>query len=285
MSTAIYYFSGTGNSLHVARELKRRMPEAELIPIIRLLHNEIDKTYADTVGLVFPNFCLTIPIPVHDFLEKVDLGSAQYIFAVCTRGGSPSHAFDYINELLRRQGKRLNAQVNITMPWNHPLGKENLPGTGNEDRFRQLEADLQSKIDRLSEHVFAHDDYVVADTDADLELTRWVKAMNSLIPKSWNYESHRFMYQDLIRFYSDANCTGCGICEQVCLSNKIEMVDDRPVWQEAIKCYGCFACINYCPRQAIQIRSRPPFFESYTVVNARYHHRSITYRDIAEQRA
>jgi len=26
MSTEIYYFSGTGNSLHVARELKRRFP-------------------------------------------------------------------------------------------------------------------------------------------------------------------------------------------------------------------------------------------------------------------
>jgi flavodoxin len=37
MSTAIYYFSGTGNSLHVARELQQRLPESRLIPIVRLL--------------------------------------------------------------------------------------------------------------------------------------------------------------------------------------------------------------------------------------------------------
>lgn len=284
MSIAVYYFSGTGNSLHVARELQRRMPDAALIPILHLLHHAIGKTYADTVGLVFPNFCLTIPIPVHDFLEKVDLSSAQYMFAVCTRGGSPSQAFDYINELLKAQGKRLNAQVNITMPWNHPLGKENLPGTLNAERFRQLEADMQHKLDQLSRHVLAHDEYIVADTDADIDLPPWVQAMNSLIPKAWNYEAHRYMYQDLIQFYSDANCNGCGICERVCLSNKIEMSDERPLWQEAIQCYGCFACINYCPRHAIQIRSRPPLFRSYTAANARYHHQSITYKDIAEQR-
>jgi hypothetical protein len=88
MSTDIYYFSGTGNSLRVARELQKRIPEANLIPIVHLLRNDTIKTSADTVGFVFPNFCLSIPIPVHDFLEKVDLTSAQYIFAICTRGGS-----------------------------------------------------------------------------------------------------------------------------------------------------------------------------------------------------
>jgi flavodoxin len=39
MGTEIYYFSGTGNSLYVARELQKRVPEAELIPIVSLLKN------------------------------------------------------------------------------------------------------------------------------------------------------------------------------------------------------------------------------------------------------
>jgi MinD superfamily P-loop ATPase len=107
--------------------------------------------------------------------------------------------------------------------------------------------------------------------------------MGSLIPKSWNYELHRYMYQDLIHFYSDANCVGCGICEQVCLSHKIEIVDDRPVWIDSAECYGCFACINYCPQQAIQIRSKFPI-TSRTEETDRYHHPSISHQEIAEQR-
>ena len=54
MSTEIYYFSGTGNSLHVARELQKRIPETNLIPIVSLLNNNVIETNGETVGFVFP---------------------------------------------------------------------------------------------------------------------------------------------------------------------------------------------------------------------------------------
>ena len=283
MSTEIYYFSGTGNSLHVAQELQKRLPESDLVPIARFLHKDTLKTTADTVGFVFPNFCLTLPIPLHDFLESVDVASARYLFALCTRGGTPSDAFDYINEFLKRQGRRLDAQLNITMPWNHPLGKDNLPALATEERVAFLEAEMQRKLDTFSQSILAHEAYLPEDTDADYALPQWAKAMFSWIPKSLNYELHRYMYQDMVHFYSDEQCVGCGICEKVCPSRKIQIVNQKPVWQEAIKCYGCFACINYCPQHAIQIRSRFPV-QSSTSVTGRYHHPSVTYKDIAQQR-
>lgn len=283
MSTHIYYFSGTGNSLHVARELQRRIPESDLIPIIHLLNRETIRTTADTVGLVFPNFCLTVPIPVHDLLEKVDMTSARYRFAVCTRGGTPSEAFNHINAVLRKQGRSLDAQLNVTMPWNHPLGEEDLPATATPERIEQLESDMHDKLDRFSEHVRAHRRLVEDDIDAPHQLPRWTRAMSSLIPKSLNYGLHRHMYQNVIQFYADSTCQGCGVCETVCLSNRIEMVDERPAWKDEPKCYGCFACTNFCPQQAIQIQSRFPV-KSSTALTARYHHPAVTYREIAEQR-
>ncbi|MBN2521555.1 MAG: EFR1 family ferrodoxin [Bacteroidales bacterium] len=284
MNSEIYYFSGTGNSLHVTRELQKRIPESNLIPIVRLLGSDTVKTNADTVGLVFPNFCLTTPIPVHEFLKKVDLASAQYLFAICTRGGSQSEAFDYTNILLNRLGKRLDAQLDINMPWNYPFGKQNLVGTSTEERIQHMETEMQDKLDVFSQYIQAKEAYVEEKTYANYEIPRWQKVLFSLIPKSFNYESHRYMYQDLLRFYSDSNCNGCGICERVCLSHKIEMTGKKPVWKKEIKCYACYACINFCPRQAIQIESRIPLVESCTDVNGRYHHKSVTCKDIAEQR-
>ncbi len=282
-SIALYYFSGTGNSLRVAQELQRRLPNSDIIPIVRLLGQDTIKTNADTVGLIFPNFYMTIPIPLHDFLEKADLTSAQYSFALCTRGGTPSDAFDYINEVLQKQGQRLDAAWNITMPWNHPLGEENLPALATEERIARLEAKMRDKVVTLSQHILAREAYIEEDTEATYKIPGWAKAMSALIPKSLNYELHRYMYQDLIHFYSDATCVGCGVCEKVCLSNKIEIVDESPVWNERIKCYGCMACINYCPQQAIQIRSGFPI-KSSTDATDRYHHPAVTYKDIAEQR-
>lgn len=184
MLTEIYYFSGTGNSLYVARELQKRLPESDLVPIVRQLREDTFKTTADTVGLVFPNFCLTVPIPLHNFLKKVDVTSARYLFALCTRGGTPSDAFDYINALLKRQGRRLDAQINVTMPWNHPLGKENLPALATEERIAYLKAEMQRKLDTFSQHILVHETYLAEDTDADYVVPQWAKAMSSWIPKS-----------------------------------------------------------------------------------------------------
>jgi hypothetical protein len=40
----LYYFSGTGNSLHVARELAARFPGASLVPIMSVLEDKGPKT-------------------------------------------------------------------------------------------------------------------------------------------------------------------------------------------------------------------------------------------------
>lgn len=96
MTMQIYYFSGTGNSLHVARELQKIIPAAELIPIAGVLKSAELKTSADQVGLVFPCHGLTFPIPVKRFLKKVDATSANYFFAIATRGGTIFRGFSGI---------------------------------------------------------------------------------------------------------------------------------------------------------------------------------------------
>jgi ferredoxin len=84
-------------------------------------------------------------------------------------------------------------------------------------------------------------------------------------------------------FYFDVKCTGCGVCERVCLGQKIRMVDGRPEWQEEVKCLGCFACLNFCPEESIQVKSTW-YMKSQTEQNGRYHHPEITAADIARQK-
>lgn len=84
-------------------------------------------------------------------------------------------------------------------------------------------------------------------------------------------------------FYSDSKCTGCGICEKVCLSGKIKVVDKKPVWQRDVTCFLCYACLNFCPARSIQIKSRI-YMKSYTEENERYCHPYATADDIAEQK-
>jgi flavodoxin len=56
----IYYFSGTGNSLFVAKELQKRIPDAKLIPIVKHLKDSSIKA-GEAVGFVFPVYFTAIP--------------------------------------------------------------------------------------------------------------------------------------------------------------------------------------------------------------------------------
>jgi ferredoxin len=86
-----------------------------------------------------------------------------------------------------------------------------------------------------------------------------------------------------VEFYSDSKCTGCGTYEKVCLSGKVKIVNEKPVWQKDVQCFFCHACLNYCREQAVQIKSSR-FLKSYTEENERYSHPYATVEDIAGQK-
>jgi len=103
MRTEIYYFSGTGNSLYVAKELQKLIPETNLIPIVSLLNKDVIETNAETTGFVFPIYYMAIPTPVKNFIKKLDLKSTKYIFAITTRLGTPHSAFTDIDKILKKK--------------------------------------------------------------------------------------------------------------------------------------------------------------------------------------
>jgi len=117
----IYYFSGTGNSLHVAKELQKRIPEIKLIPIIASLDNVIT-TNAQTVGFVFPTYLTSVPAPIRKFINQLDLKSSTYTFSIVTRIGTFCTANTFTKKALEKQGKTLDASFMINMANNSPTG-------------------------------------------------------------------------------------------------------------------------------------------------------------------
>ena len=147
MNTEIYYFSGTGNSLFVARELQKRIPDSKLIPIISLLHKDVIQTAGKSIGIVFPVHAITIPIAVRKFLRKTDLRSAEYIFAVATRGGSIFRGFKLIDKLLKKKNKHLDSYFILNMYMSDPRGKQYKSPT--EAEISKLESIVQERLDSI----------------------------------------------------------------------------------------------------------------------------------------
>ncbi|MHB9094068.1 MAG: EFR1 family ferrodoxin [Eubacteriales bacterium] len=274
MSTEIYYFSGTGNSLHVAKELHKRIPETTLIPMASLLNKDVIETNGETVGFVFPIHLMTIPWNVKSVIKKLDVKSAKYIFAVVTRIGSPcSTAFTKIEKILKKKGKSLDSYLILNMASNDPKFKDWHSAT--EEEIANFECEIQNRLNSFQNIIMNKVTYREKDTQITLPVNIVMEHLGAFLAE--------ISGDGGTNFYSDAKCTGCGICENVCLSQKIKMVDKKPVWQKNGKCFLCYACLNFCPVQSVQMRSGR-FIKFYTDENGRYFHPEATANDIAGQK-
>ncbi len=68
ISTVIYYYSATGNSLYTARALQELLPEAELRSIPEALAKDSLSVNAECVGFVFPMHYFGLPLQMLLFL-------------------------------------------------------------------------------------------------------------------------------------------------------------------------------------------------------------------------
>jgi len=73
-------------------------------------------------------------------------------------------------------------------------------------------------------------------------------------------------------FFADEKCNGCGICARVCPVSDIEMVNNRPVWQN--RCESCLAYVNWCSKEAIQ-----GGIGATDKMTIRYHHPDVKISD------
>jgi flavodoxin len=96
----LFYFSGTGNSLRVARIINTRIGNSKIIPMANQV--KLIGTY-DRIGFIFPCYCFGIPNLVKNFIENIDLTQNKnaYYFTVVTCGGSPGNCIAQINNILQ----------------------------------------------------------------------------------------------------------------------------------------------------------------------------------------
>jgi flavodoxin len=123
MKTVIYYFSGTGNSLAVARDIAEKT-SGKLIFIPSVMDQQIIMTDADVIGIVFPVYFRAvlggIPLIIRRFTKKLADISSKYIFAVCTYGMGPPD-FSILSNAIQSRGGKLAAGFAVKMPFPYLL--------------------------------------------------------------------------------------------------------------------------------------------------------------------
>lgn len=258
MTTTIYVYSGTGNSLWAARALAAKLPDARVESIARA-SGASPRTDSDTVGIVFPVHIWGLPPRVVELASRLEVPAGAYLFAVAVNAGQVARTLIQLRELLEKRGLKLAAGESLVMPSNYiPWGGPG-PKRQQEARFEQARA----KLDELAARVARREPGRIEAGPLwqRLALTAAYKATYSHLGK---------MDRD---FWTDERCNGCGICARICPAANVVLASGKPQWQR--RCEQCFACLQWCPREAVQYGKKTPRYQ-------RYHHPEITVGDIIE---
>jgi ferredoxin len=259
MKTLIYYFTGTGNSLAVAKKIAAVLGDCEILPIASLQTTAGDITpAAERVGIINPVYFAGLPVMVAEFAGRLDLSRTKYVFSVVTFGGSgAAPALQQLDSILRkRRDHGLDAGFMVKMPGNYILMYQSPTG---EKRGRMLFA-----------------------ADAQVAASAAVINRNESRPLPSSFLSgivHAIAYpgfasrvhEDDRKFSVNEKCTSCGTCAAICPAGNIEIIEGKPVWKH--HCELCCGCIHLCPTEAIQAGSR-------TAARKRYHNPSVSIEEL-----
>ena len=278
MNAEIFYFSGTGNSLCVARDLARSI-NGKAVSIASAITKEIIKTDADTIGIVFPAYFGAvlggIPLIIRKFVGRLESIGSKYIFAVATYGlGRPD--FNVLTETIQSHGGNIAAGFAVKMPFYYLY----LSGHGALTMKKR-----QTMFDNWNKKLEVIVDFVSARKEGKFENPGLLFRL--LVPPGKLYYAHvlkkltqmklplpeHIKWMDS-KFSPDDTCDACGVCSTICPVNNIDMAVGKPVWLH--NCEHCCACIQWCPSGAIR-------FSGKTSEGKRDHHPDVTLNDVLRQ--
>lgn len=256
MSTRIYFYSGTGNSLWTARKLAGELGDATIHPIPNTDTAPHD-TPSDAAGLVFPVHIWGVPRRVLAFLDLLARDTSTYYFAVAVNAGQVAATLLQLQKTMKRKGLILSAGYDLVMPSNYiPWG-----GPGSESACRKRFDAAAEKIGRIAGDI---------SWKISVPLEKGPLWQNVFFSAIYRMSFSRVSGFDR-EFHADAACNGCGVCERVCPAGNIGLRDGRPEWNH--RCEQCLACIQWCPQKAIQYGKK-------THLYPRYHHPEVTLNDM-----
>lgn len=239
----VYYFSGSGNSLAVARDVAQRL-NARHISIPSLMDRESIRSEAGAIGLVFPIYDFKPPKMVEQFVSRLSGIESKYVFAICTYGIAPSQSLTRLQRMISGRGGHLSGGFAVGMPHN-AVGSSAVP----QSEYQKMFETWKSRLPEICEYVSNRREGRI--DSSVLFCTLFSPGFIRMAPSLFKFLTHvLFKGVDSLSFTTSDSCTGCGTCARVCPVGNVEMLDHHPRWSN--RCTSCFACLHWCPGGAIR---------------------------------
>lgn len=251
----IIYFSGTGNSLAIARQIAQALND-QVMPLVKAVSTDLQAE--KRIGLIYPSYDFNMPPAVRNLVPRLKFGKQAYVFAIIPCGAQAGNSIWTLRHMLRKQGIELTYSHKIRVPDNSAIAFGRNPNDQNWKFIRFA--------DRLKT--------IITDVEAERRALHFAW----FSPLAWlmgTKQMEQWMLRTFRPAVNETKCIGCGICSRVCPMHNISLFDrednyaqspltNAPSTKDYARiaaigphCTACLSCVHNCPQQALQLNSKP----------------------------
>lgn len=232
----ILAFSGTGNSLFVAKKISEITGDSVVSLNQKIKNNDYSSIRSES-PLVFavPTYSWRILRVVEKWIRDTDFSGNNKAYFVMTCGGEIGNAEKYLKKLCTAKNFEYMGVAEIIMPENY---------------IALFDAPEEPEAKDIVAHAIP---YITATADL-ISTTKTLPSKSvTLTDRIKSGIVNDVFYPFVVKskkFTADEKCVSCGKCVTLCPLNNIELKDGKPIWNN--NCTHCMACICHCPASAIE---------------------------------
>lgn len=248
----IIYFSSTGNSLALARDLALRLNDVAVHINAAAKQGVISD---ELIGFVVPVHNYDLPRLVVESIQSMTFSAMKYSFGIITHGGDRGNAIYSFQDLMKAKGQELNYYNDILMPVNSRI------------MYGRTTDKIEERTQLAKETVIK----IAADISEHKQLSpprknRLMAVMHNMVESEW-------LRKRMTPVVNTELCTNCGICQRVCPVSNITVKADKAFVEN--HCEQCTTCLHWCPEVAIHYPKRKVSKEQ------QYHHPEVRVKDLS----
>ena len=234
----ILYFSATGNTEFIARELAKKLDDecTDLLP--RIKAHDHSKIRSDKPWVICsPVYVCEMPRFLAGFLRQLEFEGCSDFYFVFVSAGYSGISGSLAKGIFRSKKMNVKGYADVVMPRNYPVS----------ELYKLL--DDEHARERIIKAYGNLEDIASAISSGEKLKHRYVFLFEKIITLPFNpvWSKAKFKTDD---FYTNDNCIGCGICVKKCPLNNIALTDGKPSWGKS--CTHCMACVGNCPKDAVE---------------------------------